>query len=54
MGKIKNSQQKNWYSVIRASIAICFIAISLVSIFGLSLKNVAYAQYGGGAGSGPQ
>jgi peptidoglycan hydrolase-like protein with peptidoglycan-binding domain len=50
MDKIKNSQQKNWYSVIRVSIGICFIAISLVSIFGLSLKNVAYAQYGGGGG----
>jgi len=52
MGKIKNNQQKNWYSIIRVSIAICFIAISLVSIFGLSLKNVAYAQYGGGGGGG--
>jgi hypothetical protein len=52
MGKIKNNQQKNWYSGIRASIAICFIAISSVSVFGLLLKNVAYAQYGGGGGGG--
>jgi hypothetical protein len=51
MGKIKNSQQKKWYSAVGVLVTVCFVAISLLSIFGLSLKNV-YAQYGGGGGGG--
>ena len=48
MNKIGNSQQKNWYSVIGVTVTVCVVTISLLSVFALSLKNVAYAQYGGG------
>ncbi len=44
MGKIKNSQQKKWYSVVGVLVTVCFVAISSLNI------NVAYAQYGGGGG----